>query len=288
MRARNIKPGFYKNADLAERSIWARFIYPGLWMLADKAGRLEDRPKQIRGELVPYDDEAPPVDKLLQELHDFGFILRYELGGKRLIQILGFSKHQSPHYSEKESVINGPPLPESGALQAPEPPDDSEKEGGLKRGSKPPDCGFLIPDSRLLKPTGARAELVACGQLVEDGLDEELAEDWLAHRKRRKAPLTPRAWETFKEEAAKASWAIDRAVTKAISRNWTTFEAAWVLEPPAGRPQAAAWRRSHEGIKRMATELGVDTVSGESWNGLADRVDAALEKSKAFGKVVVG
>ena len=33
-RARNIKPGFYKNEDLAECSLTARFIFPGLWMLA--------------------------------------------------------------------------------------------------------------------------------------------------------------------------------------------------------------------------------------------------------------
>ncbi|MCX8018393.1 MAG: hypothetical protein N2690_10910, partial [Rhodocyclaceae bacterium] len=55
MRARNIKPGFYKNEDLAECSVWARLIFPGLWMMADRDGRLEDRPKRIKAELLPFD-----------------------------------------------------------------------------------------------------------------------------------------------------------------------------------------------------------------------------------------
>ena len=72
-RARNIKPGFYKNEDLAECSPWARLIFPGLWMLADREGRMEDRPKRIKGELLPYD--SIDVDPLLEELARWGFIL---------------------------------------------------------------------------------------------------------------------------------------------------------------------------------------------------------------------
>ena len=61
-RARNIKPGLYKNEDLAECSVWARYIFPGMWMLADREGRLEDRPKRIKGELLPYDSiEVEPL-----------------------------------------------------------------------------------------------------------------------------------------------------------------------------------------------------------------------------------
>lgn len=84
-RARNIKPGFYRNEDLAECSIWARHIYPGLWMLADREGRLEDRPKRIRAELLPFD--MVDVEPLLEELAVRGFIDRYEQDGKRYILV---------------------------------------------------------------------------------------------------------------------------------------------------------------------------------------------------------
>lgn len=146
-RARNIKPGLYKNEDLAECSIWARYIFPGLWTLADREGRLEDRPKRIKGELLPYDGQD--VDKLLQELHDRGFLLRYRNVDGVFIQISNFSKHQSPHYSEKPSVIKPPTLPEKSAEEAEQKPraapDNSGSEGPIKRGSQPPDS--LIPDS---------------------------------------------------------------------------------------------------------------------------------------------
>lgn len=146
-RARGIKPGFYKNEDLAECSLWARFIFPGLWMLADREGRLEDRPRRIKGELLPFDSQD--VEPLLDELHRHGFIVRYQNDEGSFIQISKFSAHQSPHYSEKRSEIKPPSVQEH-----------SENEGLIKRGSQPPssltpDCGLptpssSTPDSRLL------------------------------------------------------------------------------------------------------------------------------------------
>lgn len=103
MRARNIKPGFYKNEDLAECSVWARLLAPGLWMMADREGRLEDRPKRIKGEIFPYDNVD--VELLLQELDRWGHIKRYEVAGERYVQILTFLDHQKPHVREKDSII---------------------------------------------------------------------------------------------------------------------------------------------------------------------------------------
>lgn len=106
-RSRNIKPGFYKNEDLAECSVWARFIFPGLWMMADREGRLEYRPKRIKGELLPYDNQD--TEPLLRELEKHGFILIYEVEGTEFIQIINFAKHQNPHHREAESEIPPPP-----------------------------------------------------------------------------------------------------------------------------------------------------------------------------------
>lgn len=148
-RARNIKPGFFKNEDLAECTPWARLCFAGLWCLADREGRLEDRPKRIKGELFPYD--TVDVEPLLQELERFNFIIRYEIDGFKAIQILEFVKHQSPHYTESKSTIKPHKLPESSVDEEGETPENSGSHEAIKRGPKPPDS--LIPDSLIPEET---------------------------------------------------------------------------------------------------------------------------------------
>lgn len=102
-RARNIKPGFYTNEDLVECSYAARLLFPGLWMLSDREGRLEDRPKKIKMAIFPAD--AIDIDVLLGELESHGFIKRYESDGKKVISIPQFLEHQNPHGKEQDSVL---------------------------------------------------------------------------------------------------------------------------------------------------------------------------------------
>lgn len=102
-RARNIKPGLFKNEVLVEQTLFVRLLFIGLWTLADREGRLEDRPKRIKMELFPCDNED--VDAGLQALADTGFIIRYSSGGFNVIQIVNFLKHQTPHGTEKDSEL---------------------------------------------------------------------------------------------------------------------------------------------------------------------------------------
>lgn len=105
-RARNIKPGFFRNAELVELPIETRLLFPGLWILADREGRLEDRPKQIKMEIFPADNFD--IDSMLNQLSDAGLIERYEVDGKRYIQVTNFAKHQNPHRDERASLIPAP------------------------------------------------------------------------------------------------------------------------------------------------------------------------------------
>lgn len=102
-RARNIKPGLFKNEVLVELPVFCRLLFIGLWTLADREGRLEDRPKRIKLELFPYDNED--TDAAIQALADSGFIERYESNGFKVIQIVNFIKHQAPHGTEKDSKL---------------------------------------------------------------------------------------------------------------------------------------------------------------------------------------
>jgi hypothetical protein len=117
-RLRTIKPGFFTNDQLGECSPLARLLFAGLWCHADRAGRLEDRPKRLKVEVLPYDD--CDIEALLGELVAGGFIVRYVAGGARYIAIPTWLKHQNPHIKEAESTIPAPSSTgENGAEPAP-------------------------------------------------------------------------------------------------------------------------------------------------------------------------
>lgn len=139
-RARNIKPGFFKNEELVELSFGTRLLFIGLWTEADRAGRMEDKPKRIKMNLFPADDID--IDAGLNDLQARGFIARYESGGARYIQIIAFGKHQNPHKDEKASTLPAPCEPGTSPVQAP------NSEGGNPADSLPliPDPLNLIPD----------------------------------------------------------------------------------------------------------------------------------------------
>jgi len=170
-RARNIKPGFFKNEDLAECSLASRLCFAGLWTLADREGRLEDRPKRIKGELFAFD--SIEVEPLLVELQRYGFIQRYVVESRGFIQIIAFHKHQNPHHKEPPSAIPPPESPgfyphatnqeseTAPALHDGETLDKTEASPSFsgderaKHGGKTvlnPDSGFLNPDSTLRDP----------------------------------------------------------------------------------------------------------------------------------------
>ena len=108
MRTRDIKPGFYLNDQLAECSFAARLAFPGLWMVADREGRLEYRPKRLKAEIFPYDNVD--MAALINELIANQLVVRYQACGKEYLWIPTFLDHQKPHPNEKESVL--PPCPD--------------------------------------------------------------------------------------------------------------------------------------------------------------------------------
>jgi hypothetical protein len=115
-RARNIKPGFFVNDELAELPALCRLLAVGLPCIADRDGRLEDRPKRIKAMLLPYDDFD--VNDALDALAAVGFVQRYATEEKQYIQIVKFSKHQNPHKNEAPSSIPAPDKHSTSTRQA--------------------------------------------------------------------------------------------------------------------------------------------------------------------------
>lgn len=141
-RARNIKPALFKNELLGVADPLLTILFAGLWCLADRAGRLEDRPLRIKAEIFPYRD-LPLFNGYLTELQRLGFIYRYLAEELPVIQIVNFAKHQNPHKTERLSD-----LPEFQGISVSCSITDKEplSNGELTEAAR------LIPDSLLLIP----------------------------------------------------------------------------------------------------------------------------------------
>lgn len=112
MRARNLKPGLFKNEQLGPADPLYTVIFEGLWTLADREGRLEDRPLRIHAEINPY-RTALGTEEALGWLCERGFIVRYRVNGQGYIWIPTFLDHQNPHVREPPSKLPPPEKPKT-------------------------------------------------------------------------------------------------------------------------------------------------------------------------------
>jgi hypothetical protein len=223
-RARNIKPAIMDNEELAELEPLTRLLFIYLWMLADREGRLEDRPKRIAVQALPYDRSAD-VGSMLNDLQRAGFIARYEAAGVSCIQVLAFKEHQTPHVREADSSLPAyvPSTTKAvtehnqGSDKAlPRSPDSGFSDSGLGTAASPPPP---IPKARKPQKTAlpddfgiterVRAWAAAKGY---GQLDDHLE---AFKRKARAKAYSYASWDEAFMEAIREDWAKLRGRTSA-------------------------------------------------------------------------
>jgi hypothetical protein len=265
-RARNIKPGFFANEELVELPFSTRLLFIGLWTIADREGRLEDKPKRIKMVLFPADNLD--VDEALAELSDKKFILRYSVDGIQYIQILAFKKHQNPHKDEKGSSIPEPRMHDASTVQAP-----------CKNDGNPADS--LIPDSLnqdkpIVRTSSARFQ--------------EFWDTWPKSQRKVGKGACEKKWKSQKLDTI-ADQIIQHVTELKKTKQWTDgFEPSpityinqgrWADEIFDGNGNAPAntkpWYISSTGIELKAKELGLELMRGEVFPDFKVRVYRAAE-----------
>lgn len=190
-RARNIKPSIMDNEDLAELEPITRLLFIYLWMLADREGRLEDRPKRIAAQALAYDRDAD-ANEMLESLAKSGFITRYVVDGIACIQINSFTKHQTPHVREAASSL--PCIGQSTTKAVP-----STNLGDGETSPRSPDSlipDSLIPDSIEVPSVLVASKLPTCPQSEIIALfAEELP-----------TLPQPRVWDGVREKNLRSRW----------------------------------------------------------------------------------
>ena len=217
MRARNIKPGFFSNDALVELPFEYRLLFIGLWTVADKAGRLDDRPKKIKMLVFPADDVD--VNRGLTELERLCFIVRYKALGENYIQVVNWDKHQNPHHTEKPSTI---PPHINGAITVNSPISDGEN---------PPDS--LIPDS-LIPNTPADADNGVVTVKTKSAYPAEFEAAWKVYPKKTNKGAALKAWK----QAIKRGMPVELLPQHIESR---MFEPDWRKEDGRFVPHLSTW-----------------------------------------------
>lgn len=108
-RIRSIHPDACKSEKLAAAGAEAERCYWRLQTHCDDEGRCEDHPRLIWAALFPLcEDESPKtVDGHLERLAEVGLIVRYEVDGKRFLEVTQFGRFQHPQ-RPKASTIPAP------------------------------------------------------------------------------------------------------------------------------------------------------------------------------------
>jgi len=163
-RARNIKPAFFDNDELADIDPLGRLLFIGLWTLADFKGDLEWRSKRIKKQLLAYDDCN--ISELAINLDKSGFIRFYSDGNKIYLNVSNFTKHQNPHKNER---LKGSEIPAiTNEMRQAIDLDTlaiNRDLSGLERNdsnSNRADSLILIPDSPILKPEPLNKDPMSC------------------------------------------------------------------------------------------------------------------------------
>lgn len=221
-RARNIKPSIMDNEDLAELEPLTRLLFVYLWMLADREGRLEDRPKRIAAQALAYDRNAD-VSMMLDKLQSSGFIERYEANGIACIQIKAFAKHQTPHIREAASTL--PSIEQGTTKEVPK-----HNLGNAEASPRSPESGFLIPDTPYLIP------------------DSLIGQDKPAKQAKRRSQI-PDEFEPNTERANYAELEAFKNYHKAKGSVMADWQAAWRTWVANGIKFAAAKGKPAETFK---------------------------------------
>jgi hypothetical protein len=107
-RIRTVKPELFKHEGLfdAERAsgLPLRLGFIALLGSCDREGRFYWRPRRLKVDMLPYDDDID-LEKILNALASYGFIKKYQHQGKWYGCIPSWSRHQHINQREAESEI---------------------------------------------------------------------------------------------------------------------------------------------------------------------------------------
>ena len=136
----------------------------------------------------------------------------------------------------------------------------------LKGGDSPPIATPIATINHKPITNNQEPKKKATDVVMPEGISQSVWDEFIAHRKAKKAKVTQLVIEGIGKEASKAGWSLEDALKETIVRNWQSFKAEWVavkpqmqnkwdvagITTPPPPNQDAALRKIEEDSKRAA------------------------------------
>jgi len=224
MPNRLIRDALLDNERYWSVTIESRQFFMHLMLLADDFGCVSLAPLFLRRRCFNDAPSNEKISRLINELVDVDLIRPYDHERCCYAFIPRFRQRLQratlKHPKPPESLLFG----DDDAIQKFNKINEQRKNStDGKRGStvgQPPEVKRR-EEKNYIQRTSALEKLTALG------VPEQAANDWLAVRKAKRAPLTDTAIDALKREAAKANLSIADAVSLCAVRSWQGFKAEW-------------------------------------------------------------
>lgn len=206
MPTRYLKPGVRDSEAIDGLSPHAEILYYRLVVTVDDFGRYDARPSMVKAACFPIRDamSASKVESLMKELADANLIDVYLVDGKPYMQMCKWDNVPRAKASKY-------PAHTSECIQ---PYTDV--------------CETIADAPLTVTETETKTETKTVD--APDGVSQSVWQDFVKHRKAKKAQVTQTVIDGIAREAQKAGWSLDDALREIIVRNWQSFKADWVAD----------------------------------------------------------
>jgi hypothetical protein len=113
------------------------------------------------------------------------------------------------------------------------------------------DTEILLSDDNNIKPK--KSEKFKMPPDVSDGVWE----DFVKHRKAKRAPVTETVINSIRHEALKIAWTLDRALAEVCARGWQGFKSEWITNNQSKGNQNATSHHNLTKAQRADIALGI-------------------------------
>lgn len=252
-RIRTVKPALFKHEGLydleRETNLPLRLAFIGLFTCCDREGRFAWRPRALKLDVLPYDDDTD-FSRVLDALWSRGFVLKYEVDGELYGLIPTFAKHQVINNRESESEI---PTPQESSFisststrtprvsdtkQTPLFPAQGEREGKGREEEREKEGKDAA--TKRVRPQASPDRPAE--------VSEQVWKDWLELRRKKSAPVTQTVLAAATDEARKAGVTLQG------------FLEIWCLRGSQGLQ--ADWLKPHEIKGRQVQSANSHTNGG--------------------------